>query len=178
MGKRHPVEPITNWNVYIGDIVEILVGKDKGKIGMVNDIVKERNWVFVENRNTKLQVAEMSMHESAAISFEGPLLADTQIKLVDPTDRKGCEIEWRYTEEGGRVRVSTRSGRIIPFPKGYKVGPDGVVPADYKASKVKDTTQEDLLKVTFDPKIMTFEEEMMEVNGIKDDRKRAKTYWY
>jgi ribosomal protein L24 len=31
--------------------VEILVGKDKGKIGAVNSIIKERNWVFVEGLN-------------------------------------------------------------------------------------------------------------------------------
>ena len=29
-------------------------------------------------------------------------------------DRKPCSIEWRYTGEGELVRVSTRSGRIIP----------------------------------------------------------------
>ncbi len=28
--------------------------------------------------------------------------------------RKPCTIEWRYTAEGELVRVSTRSGRIIP----------------------------------------------------------------
>ena len=28
------------------------------------------------------------------------------------------EIEWRYTEKGERVRVSVRSGRIIPLPGG------------------------------------------------------------
>lgn len=26
------------------------------------------------------------------------------------------EIEWRYTEQGERVRVSKRTGRIIPKP--------------------------------------------------------------
>ena len=31
--------------------VMLLVGKDKGKIGVVKDIVAERNWVFVENLN-------------------------------------------------------------------------------------------------------------------------------
>jgi len=31
--------------------VEILVGKDKGKQGLVNCIIKERNWVYVEGLN-------------------------------------------------------------------------------------------------------------------------------
>jgi len=31
--------------------VEILVGKDKGKQGLINCIIKERNWVYVEGLN-------------------------------------------------------------------------------------------------------------------------------
>jgi len=31
--------------------VEVLVGKDKGKQGTVNCIIKERNWVYVEGLN-------------------------------------------------------------------------------------------------------------------------------
>jgi len=30
--------------------------------------------------------------------------------------RKPTEVEWRYTEEGEKVRVSLRTGRIIPIP--------------------------------------------------------------
>lgn len=30
---------------------------------------------------------------------------------------KGTSIEWRYTDEGQRVRVSQRTGRIIPISK-------------------------------------------------------------
>jgi hypothetical protein len=31
--------------------VEILTGKDAGKQGIVNAIIKQRNWVFVEGLN-------------------------------------------------------------------------------------------------------------------------------
>ena len=34
------------------DQVMVLVGKDKGKISVINDIIKERNWVFVSGLNT------------------------------------------------------------------------------------------------------------------------------
>ena len=42
----------------------------------------------------------------------------------------------------------------------------------------KDTKEKQLTKVTFDPKVMTFEEEIMQAMGIKEDRKPAKTFWY
>ena len=38
--------------------------------------------------------------------------------------------------------------------------------------------EKDVLDVTFKPKIMSFEEEIMDAMGIKEHRKRAKTYWY
>lgn len=41
------------------------------------------------------------------------------------------EIEWRYKEDGRKVRVSTRTGRIIPKPVGADELGDFVTPATY-----------------------------------------------
>ena len=43
-----------------------------------------------------------------------------------PTD-----TEWRFTEKGDRVRVSVRTGRIIPLPSGAKELDDFVNPLTY-----------------------------------------------
>lgn len=42
----------------------------------------------------------------------------------------------------------------------------------------KDTAAKDAEEITFRPKLMTFEQEIMQEMGIKEDRKPAKTYWY
>ena len=31
--------------------------------------------------------------------------------LLDPENEKACDVEWQYTEDGERVRVSNASGR-------------------------------------------------------------------
>lgn len=49
------------------------------------------------------------------------------------------QAEWRYTEEGEKVRVSTRTGRIIPIPKMAEETPDYKTKATY-AEQDKDTT--------------------------------------
>lgn len=49
------VEPILKWSFFRGDRVEILVGKDKGKQGIVKQIFQERNWVTVEGLNCELK---------------------------------------------------------------------------------------------------------------------------
>ncbi|XP_065297655.2 large ribosomal subunit protein uL24m [Dermacentor albipictus] len=169
------VEPIV-WTVFRGDRVEVLVGKDKGKQGIVNYIVKERNWVCVEGLNCEYRSAGSgeNMH---IMKTEMPLLVTTQVALVDPTDNKPTKVEWRYTEDGEKVRVSVRSGRILPIPLMAEETYDYKLKGAY-AEQPKDTRAKELEKITFVPKLMTFEQEIMEELGIKEDRVPAKTYWY
>ncbi|CAN7943108.1 unnamed protein product, partial [Ixodes hexagonus] len=108
------VEPIV-WTVFRGDRVEVLVGKDKGKQGIVNYVVKERNWVTVEGLNCYYRHVRNS-GQLQVTKVEAPLLVTTQVALLDPTDNKPTQVEWRYTEEGKKVRVSARTGRILPIP--------------------------------------------------------------
>uniref|UniRef100_A0A023FVP7 Large ribosomal subunit protein uL24m n=1 Tax=Amblyomma parvum TaxID=251391 RepID=A0A023FVP7_AMBPA len=174
--SRHVyVEPIV-WTVFRGDRVEILVGKDKGKQGIVNYIVKERNWVCVEGLNCE-HISVKDKGVTQVMKSEMPLLVTTQVALVDPTDHKPTKVEWRYTEDGEKVRVSVRSGRIIPIPLMAEETYDYKVKSAY-IEQPKDTKAKELEKITFVPKLMTFEQEIMEEHGIKEDRVPAKTYWY
>lgn len=67
--------------------VEILIGKDKGKQGIVKDIIQERNWVIVEGLNTKLEcMGKTKTFPGIYVAMEQPLLVTTDIVLVDPQD--------------------------------------------------------------------------------------------
>lgn len=180
-GRLHAkvfVEPIKQWSVFRGDRVEILVGKDTGKQGFVKQIFEERNWVTVEGLNCKLKkFGGGSKTPAMYIQEEQPLLVTNEIALVDPSDLKATTVEWRYTEDGNQVRVSTRTGRVIPMPATMEET------IDYKSKKTykeqpKDTLADDVSEVTFQPKLQTFEMDIMEQMGIKEDRIPAKTYWY
>ncbi|XP_068397148.1 large ribosomal subunit protein uL24m isoform X2 [Eschrichtius robustus] len=126
--RRVAVEPISDedWHLFYGDRVEILEGKDAGKQGKVVQVIRQRNWVVVEGLNTHYRyIGKTVDYRGTMIPSEAPLLHN-QVKLVDPVDRKPTEVEWRFTEAGERVRVSTRSGRIIPKPEFPRA--DGIVP--------------------------------------------------
>lgn len=67
--------------------MEILVGKDKGKQGIVVEIIQERNWVLVEGLNTYLRVMGKSRNfPGILIKQEAPLLVTSEVALVDPSD--------------------------------------------------------------------------------------------
>ena len=44
---------------------------------------------------------------------------------------KPTKAEYRYTKEGVKVRVSVRTGRIIPYPKQSQELDDFVLPSQY-----------------------------------------------
>eukprot|EP00088_Acartia_fossae_P018462 TRINITY_DN20678_c0_g1_i2.p1 TRINITY_DN20678_c0_g1~~TRINITY_DN20678_c0_g1_i2.p1 ORF type:complete len:282 (-),score=45.74 TRINITY_DN20678_c0_g1_i2:214-1026(-) len=175
------VEPIQekNWMWFRGDRVEILKGPDKGKQGYINFVVQERNWVTVEGLNTEFEtIGEDANFPGMMIKSEKPLLVTRDIKLVDPTDEKGCDVEWRFTEASERVRVSVRTGTIIPHPKKAEETIDYKTRADYVHNKTKDTPGKVVEEITYEPKLATFEMDIMQSMGIKEDRVPKKSWWY
>jgi len=176
--KKDLVEPIKEWTIYRGDKVQIMKGKDKGKQGIVNYIVTERNWVTVEGLNcTYKYIGGYHGIPKSLIKEELPLLVTSEVALIDPADNKPTRVVWRYTDEGEEVRVSVRSGRIIPIPDMAEETYD-YKDKRYYQEQPKDTKAKDAEAITFKPRLMTFEQEIMEEKGIKEERTPKKTYWY
>lgn len=177
----HPkiyVRPIKEWKVFKGDLVQVLVGKDQGKQGIVNYIVKQRNWVFVEGLHCEYKFVDQDPGmPPTMVKRELPLDVVEDITLVDPSDNMPTDVEWRYTEQGERVRISTRTGRIIPFSSAIEETKDYKTKDTY-VEQEKDTVTAELEKVTFVPKLKTFEQDIMDCLSIKDDRERAPSWWY
>lgn len=172
------VEPKRDWSYFRGDRVEVLKGPEKGKQGIINYIVKERNWVFVQGinlRRTTVNKNETNMGNM--ICREEPYLIDIEVKLVDPSDLEPTDFEWRYDDDGNKVRVSTRTERIIPIPATAYETIDYVDQEAY-AEKDKDTPAKLVTAVTFTPQAKTFEMDICDEMGIQEDRVPYPMYWY
>ncbi|CAI9574639.1 unnamed protein product, partial [Staurois parvus] len=76
---------------------------------------------------------------------------------------------------GAGVRVSLRTGRIIPKPMYQRR--DGIIPEQWKDGP-KDTSVEDALEKTYVPSLKTFQEEILEKMGIEESRRHRKSFWY
>ncbi|CAF0902647.1 unnamed protein product [Didymodactylos carnosus] len=171
------VEPLKTWDYFRGDFVEVLAGKHKGKQGNVCAYIRELNYIFVFGLNTELtRIGGNRPGTTTIVVKEKPLIAPYQVKLIDPFDGKPCTIEWRYTSEGELVRVSTRSGRIIPK------APQAEETSDYATKKSylpgpQDTIDADIKEVTFKPNLMTVEQELMKINNIEETRTPGPTWF-
>lgn len=172
------VEPIREWSFFRGDRVEVIKGPEKGKQGIIDYIVKERNWVFVQGLNIR---REYSNREGDSlgniICNEDPFLINVEVKLVDPSDLLPTDYEWRYDDDGNRVRVSTRTERIIPIPEQAYETIDYVDKSAYREN-AKDTSAKLVTERTFVPQAKTFEMDICDQMGIKDDRIPYPMYWY
>lgn len=174
------VQPFRKFPVLLGDRVQVMIGKDKGKQGIVNYIVKERNWVFVEGLHLERMILNRDhVSPGMIMARELPLLYPSQVQLVDPTDKLPTQsIEWRFDEEGNDVRVSVRTERLIPIPEVEAYSTiDYKTPDTYK-EQPKDTTKSQVEEVTFKPKLATFEMDLMEQYGIEENRIPYQFFWY
>lgn len=50
--KESVAIPKEEWTIFPGDVVQVMVGKDKGKTGTVSHVIRETNAVFVMGRHT------------------------------------------------------------------------------------------------------------------------------
>ncbi|KAH7643484.1 39s ribosomal protein l24 [Dermatophagoides farinae] len=168
---KHPkiyVEPFKQFPIFLGDIVQVMRGKDR----------EERNWVCVRGLNRKYRLMQRDPSFPGVLNTtEEPLLVPRDVSLVDPEDNQPTTIEWRYDEDGNQVRVSVRTGRVIPIPRKAYETRDYTVPEAYK-DQPKDTASDEVVKATFKPKLKTFEMDIMEDHGIQEHRIPYPMYWY
>ena len=99
------------------------------------------------------------------------------LDLQNTCKRRPCEVSYRYTETGERLRVSNRTGSILPFPPEAEATEDYARKSEYKPAE-KDTKPTDLIKRTFAAKYKSFEQDLMDQYKINETRQRAPTFVY
>lgn len=185
--KRHrTVEQIPDekWTIFPGDLVQVMVGKDKGKQGVVLKVLRENNSVYVEGLHRVLRkeiknAKQLGIRENLTWVEEPLDVARDEVKLVDPNSNEACDVEWVLNDSKDEyIRVSVQSGYEIPLPSQAHVTYEYLKPDAYVEVKEKDTLSADVLKRTYTPKLCSFEEEIKEEMGIRDDRIPKPTYWY
>jgi large subunit ribosomal protein L24 len=144
--------------------VELLAGKDKGKQGKVMEVDRSLNRVFVKGLNTHQRyIPPHGDFKGNYIASEAPLHY-SNVALVDPEDMQATKISFRYLDSGEKVRVSRRSGRIIPKPVETTERRDFKTRSGYVEGS-KDTPADQVTKRTYTPTLQLFEEEILSKLG-------------
>jgi large subunit ribosomal protein L24 len=97
----------------VGDLVQVISGKDKGKQGRVTKILGEDDKVIVEGLNTvtRHQRPTPRNQEGGKVTKEAPIHA-SKVMPVDPNTGKPTRVKVRVGEDGKKTRVG-KSGAVI-----------------------------------------------------------------
>jgi large subunit ribosomal protein L24 len=102
------------WRIRKGDKVQVLTGKDKGKMGVISQVLREKQRVVVEGvqlvaRHTKPSAQNP---EGGIVRREAPIHM-SNVALVDPEKGKPTRLGMRFLDDGRKVRYAKLSGQNI-----------------------------------------------------------------
>ena len=97
-----------------GDTVQVISGKDKGKVGEVIQTIPKQSKVVVKGVNVRTKhVKPRQEEESGQITtFEAPIHS-SNLMLYSEKEKVASRICYTFTEEGRKVRKLKKTGEII-----------------------------------------------------------------
>mmetsp|Transcript_27988 Transcript_27988/g.43508 ORF Transcript_27988/g.43508 Transcript_27988/m.43508 type:complete len:176 (+) Transcript_27988:109-636(+) len=119
--QQREAEKKTRWNILRGDLVQVIRrGHDEfGKQGTVLHVNRKSDRVTIKGVN----LGKMYLKGDPQQGIKGSTIMKersmhySNVNLVDPVTGLPTRVSRKYLEDGGKVRVSKRSGAIIPRPE-------------------------------------------------------------
>jgi large subunit ribosomal protein L24 len=115
------IDMISAFNRRVGDLVQVLFGRDKGSMGVIRKVLPGSNQIIVSGCNVVKSYrptdAEKQVNPNlpSLVPVEAPIHV-TNVVPVDPVTKKPTRIKRRYSMTGECVRISKISGCAIPEP--------------------------------------------------------------
>lgn len=96
-----------------GDTVQVLAGKDKGKRGIVRQVIPADGKAVVEGVNVvKRHFKATNSQQAGIVEVERPLQL-CNLAPVDPKGGKPTRIRTKVLADGKKVRIAVASGEQI-----------------------------------------------------------------
>lgn len=96
-----------------GDLVRVMVGREKGKEGTVKQVLLKEAKVLIEGVNQVVRFIRPSQAcPEGRFTKELPL-AISNVAVVDPSSEKISRIGYRVNESGEKERFFKKSGKTV-----------------------------------------------------------------
>ena len=97
-----------------GDTVQVISGRDKGKVAEVVQVIPKSSQVVVKGVNVKTKhVKPQQEGESGQIAtFEAPIHS-SNVMLYSTKEKVDSRVGYTFTEDGRKVRMLKKTGEII-----------------------------------------------------------------
>ncbi|CDR93966.1 50S ribosomal subunit L24, putative [Babesia bigemina] len=118
-----PRDTIRFWKIRVGDKVTVISGKEKGKSGEVLACDKLRNQVKVKGCNMVGVTTVSDNTTQRRLVVDGQVahiekkIHYSNVQLVDPLLNCATRVAIRFSGSNEPLRVSKKSGYVIPWPE-------------------------------------------------------------
>lgn len=116
-GATKVVQPIAKWKLLRGDTVQVVRGKDSGKVGEILAVKRSSSGVIVRGVNVVTKHVKPVGGQTGRIDKLEKPVHYSNVALVDPVTGDATKVSFRYLEDGTKVRVARKTGNIIPRPQ-------------------------------------------------------------
>ncbi|MEB3337959.1 MAG: 50S ribosomal protein L24 [Leptolyngbyaceae bacterium] len=115
MAGKSQKQPVRyKMHVKKGDTVQILVGKDKGKVGEVLSTSPKTSQVIVKGVNIKTKhVKPQQEGESGKIVTVEGAIHSSNVMLYSTKQKVASRISYTFDDQGRKVRMLKKTGEII-----------------------------------------------------------------
>ncbi len=96
-----------------GDTVAILTGRDKGKSGEVQKVLRDQNRVIVTGVNMVKRHQKATAVAAGGIIEKEASIHISNVSHIDPKSQKPTRVGVKFLEDGTKVRIARRSGQQI-----------------------------------------------------------------
>lgn len=138
------------WDIVRGDKVQVIGSHpEKGKQGVVLQVLRKLDRVIVEGVN----LGPKHIKGNSDRGLPGRMIQTeravhySKVNLVDPVTSKPTRIMKKILEDGTKVRVSVKSGAVIPRPDilTFRKRPVSAIVTE------SDTLEDDVWQMTYQP---------------------------
>lgn len=114
MAKTKKAPTRYKMHVKKGDNVQVISGRDKGKIGEITRVIPKTSQVVVEGVNvrTKHVKPQQEGESGQIVTFEAPIHS-SNVMLYSNKENVASRVGYTFTEDGRKVRMLKKTGEII-----------------------------------------------------------------
>ena len=101
-------------HVKTGDTVQVIAGKDKGKVGEIVAVNPKTSKVIVQGVNMRTKhVKPQQEGESGQILTQEFPIHSSNVMLYSTKQKVASRVAYSFTEDGRKVRMLKKTGEVI-----------------------------------------------------------------
>lgn len=107
---------VTRYKMHVkkGDTVQVIAGKDKGKVGQILQTLPKASQVIVKGVNIRTRhVKPKQEGESGQIVTSEAPIHSSNVMLYSEKQKVASRICYTFTDDGRKVRMLKKTGEIL-----------------------------------------------------------------